>query len=343
MDRRFFLRLLAGAGSIVALGSSACGRRGQPTPGGAAVPPVPTPSAGAKPTGGEAVAAKVGKNRHTLRPVEGLDAVLSQGSDPAAMLKAGLQPYGGIEGFVHQGDAVVIKPNLAWARSPEQAANVQPALLVAIIKACRAAGAKDIVVVEHSCDSSAAAFELSGARDACKAAGVQLVAMDNESMYSQVPFAQGVNIKQDQISRDILDADVYINVPCCKVHSASVVTLAMKNQMGAIWRPQNYHEASSQFQSGGNLHQNIVDLASALRPTLVICDATHALVTNGPKGPGKVTTPKSLVISPDMVAADAVACGLMGIKPETVAHITLAEKAGLGRATGLTVKRVQAA
>ena len=338
MDRRFFLRMLAGAGSIVALGSSACGKRAATAIGTQAVPSGSKPPAG----GATATAGKIGKNRHNPHPVDGLDCVLSQGSDPAAMLKAGLQPYGGIGSFVHQGDVVVLKPNLAWARSPEQAANVQPAVLVAIIKACREAGAKEILVVEHACDTAAAAFELSGARDACKSAGVQLVAIENESMYAKTPLAQGVNLKQDQISRDILDADVYINVPCCKVHSASVVTLSMKNQMGAIWRPQDYHEASSQFQSSGNLHQNIVDLASGLRPTLVICDATHALVTNGPKGPGKVTTPKSLVISPDFVAADAVACGLMGIKPETVAHITLAEKAGLGRATGLTVKRVQA-
>jgi uncharacterized protein (DUF362 family) len=335
MDRRYFLRLIAGACSLAALG---CGKRGPSTAGG---PPVP--GAAKAPGAAEAFPGKIGKNRHNPHPVEGLDAVLSQGSDAGAMLKVGLHPYGGIEAFVHRGDTVVIKPNLAWARSPEQAANVQPAVLAAVIKACRDAGASDILIVEHPCDTPAASFELSGAQEVCKSLKVPLLAPSTESMFRKTPLSRGVNLHQDEISSHILDADCYINLACCKVHSASVVTLGLKNQMGAIRQPQNYHTTASQFEQSQNLHQNIVDLASGLRPTLVIIDAVRALVTNGPKGPGKVIQPKSLVISPDIVAADAVACGLMSIKPATVGHIARAAKLGLGRAEGLTIKRVQAA
>lgn len=254
------------------------------------------------------------------------------------MLKACLAPFGGIEAFVQKGDTVVIKPNLAWARSPEQAANVQPATLAAVIKITQAAGASEVLVVEHTIDSAVAAFDLSGAAEVCQSLKVPLVSLDHEQMYDTVAVS-GVNIHQEQIARDILDCDCYINLACCKVHSASVVTLGLKNQMGAIWRPQNYHEAKSETEQSNNLHQNIADLATALRPTLTIIDCTRTLLTNGPKGPGKVGQPRALVVSPDMVATDAVACDFLGVKPEAVAHIRLAAKAGVGRWQNLTVKR----
>jgi uncharacterized protein (DUF362 family) len=336
MRRRDFLRLVAGAAGASALTALGCGRRAaEPTAatGQAPTAPAPAPAAGG-------IVGKVGQNRHVVHPVSGLDAVTVRGSDPALMLQAGLDPFGGLAAFVHRGDAVVIKPNLAWARSPDQAANVQPAVLAALIKACQAAGAGEVLLVEHPCDSPVAAFDVSGAQQVCQDLKVRLVSLDNEKLYGQIAVP-GVNIKQTQVAQDILDCDCYINLACCKVHSASVVTLGLKNQMGTIWRPQDFHEAKSQEQQDDNLHQNIADLAGALRPTLTILDCTHALVTNGPKGPGKVVKPGALVLSPDMVAVDAVACSFLEIRPEDVRQIALASQAGVGSWQDLQVKRVQ--
>jgi len=336
MKRRDFLKFLAGVLGGSSLAGLGCGRRvGKQTAVSPPRPPLsptsPSPSSNAK----------VGRNRHDPHPVDGVDVAVSVGEDPSGMLKACLAAFGGIEAFVQRGDTVVIKPNLAWARSPEQAANVQPAVLAAVIKAAQAAGAGEVLVVEHSIDSAVAAFDLNGAAEVCKALKVPLIALDHEQMYERVAVS-GVNIHEEQIARDILDCDCYINLACCKVHSASVVTLGLKNQMGAIWRPQNYHEAKSELAQSNNLHQNIADLATALRPTLTIVDCTRALLTNGPKGPGKTGKPKALVVSPDTVAADAVACEFLGVKPNAVAHITLAAKAGVGRWQNLAIKRSHA-
>lgn len=334
MRRRDFLRFLAGVVGASSLGMLGCGRGVGKRPTTSQAPPQPAQVPPSSTTG------KVGRNRHDPHPLDSLDVAVCSGDDPSTMLKSCLEPFGGIEAFVHKGDTVVIKPNLAWARSPEQAANVQPAVLAAIIKAAQAAGAGEVLVVEHSIDSSVAAFDLSGAAEVCQALKVPLVSLDHEQMYDTVAVA-GVNIHQEQIARDLLDCDCYINVACCKVHSASVVTLGLKNQMGAIWRPQNYHEAKSETEQSNNLHQNIADLATALRPTLTIVDCTHALLTNGPKGPGKVGKPRALVVSPDTVAADAVACEFLGVKPDAIPHIALAAKAGVGRWQNLSVKRTQ--
>jgi len=340
--RRDFLKLAAGA--LGALSAAGCSRPAQqqgqaPTTGPTAGPP-------AAPGGG--LAGKVGKNRHDPHPVEGLDAVLARSTEPAkaledadAVLRAALEPFGGIEAFVQRGDNVVIKPNLAWARMPEQAANTHPAVLAAVVRACRDAGAGEVLVIEHPCDRSVVTFDMSGAQAACREIKVPLVSLDNEQLYGQVPVAKGVNITDEQVPLDLLDADVYINLPVGKVHGASVVTLGMKNQLGAVWRPQRYHESKSEEQGDDNLHQNIADLATALRPTLNIVDCAQVLLTNGPKGPGRVEAPGALVVSPDIVAVDAAVCELLSVSPDEVGHIRLAADAGLGRMRELQVKRVQ--
>ena len=347
MRRRDFLRLAgAGIGLGGLLSALGCGKKQEAAPQPIGPGPVPKPEA----TAAAPASGKVGKNRHDPHPVADLDAVVAVAENPAQapdkadeLLKAALEPYGGIEAFVQRGDTVVIKPNLAWSRSPEQAANTHPAVLAAVIKACKDAGASDVLVVEHTCDSAVVTFDLSGAQEVCKELGVPLVSLDQEGMYGQVEVKQGVNIHDEQIAQDILDADVYINVPVCKVHSAATVTLALKNQLGAIWRPQRYHEAKSEEEQSENLHQNIADLATALRPTLAVIDATRSLMTNGPKGPGKVENTGALVVSADFVAADAAACEFLGVDPASVAHIQIAAKAGVGRAKALKLKRVQVA
>ena len=65
------------------------------------------------------------------------------------------------------------------------------------------------------------------------------------------------------------------------------------------------------------------------------------LLTNGPKGPGRVEAPGALVVSPDIVAVDAAVCELLSVSPDEVGHIRLAADAGLGRMRELQVKRVQ--
>jgi uncharacterized protein (DUF362 family) len=68
----------------------------------------------------------------------------------------------------------------------------------------------------------------------------------------------------------------------------------------------------------------------------VVIDATRVLTTNGPGGPGKVITPKTVIASRDMVAADATAVAMFEwygkkMEPRQVKHIKLAHERGLGR------------
>lgn len=249
---------------------------------------------------------------------------IAKGGGPASLTKQAIAGIGGMKKFVKRGNTVVIKPNFAWARTPEQAANTHPDIVSTLIKLCKEAGAKRVVVIEHTCDSASVAFSQNGARAACASAGARLIAADSESMYRQIHIPNGKVIKSDTCLKEILDADVFINVPKAKVHGSSTITASMKNLMGANWDRGRWHSAS-------NFEQCIADYSSAVKPDLVVLDATRILLTNGPKGPGQTKDVGQVVASTDPVAIDAYAAYLLGKNPQEVNHIKYAAAMHLGQ------------
>ncbi len=79
---------------------------------------------------------------------------------------------------------------------------------------------------------------------------------------TQIPLA--VALKSTEVYEDILNADVLINVPIAKQHSAAGLTLGMKNMMGVVQNREAMHM---------NLHQSIADLNSLIKPHLTVLDA----------------------------------------------------------------------
>jgi len=331
-DRRRFLRAsagLVGAGGVALL--AGCPGR-EPTQTGTA--PGPTPksasTAAAPPSG------KGGANRLVSQPAgPDVEAVIAKGKPRPELVTTALAAYGGMSAFVRQGDRVVIKPNLGWAKGPADGVDTHPEILAAVVKACKEAGAKEVLVGEHSCDAWVAVRETSGVVDAVEGAGGRVVGWEDPRLYREVDFPAGKSTKADQVALDVLECDVLINCPKFKHHSATGICGAMKNQMGLILRPQNYHLNTDIFAKDPNLHVNIADLASAVRPTLTIVDLTNCCLTEGPKGgPGsKVKDFSTVIVSTDIVACDSLGTQILGIcKVEDVPHIRIAaDERGLGR------------
>ena len=92
--------------------------------------------------------------------------------DPVAALNAALDGIGGIGRFVHQGERVVVKPNVGWDRTPAQGANTNPALVSEMVRLCLAAGAAQVTVADVSCNDPRRSFLRSGIREAGESAGV---------------------------------------------------------------------------------------------------------------------------------------------------------------------------
>ena len=266
--------------------------------------------------------------------VEGPDLAIAKDGSAADMVAAALKPYGGIGTFVKRGQTVVIKPNIGWARMPEEAANTNPGIVAALVRQCQQAGAKAVTVLDHTCDKpSSLVYDKSGIKAAAEDAGAEVFAPDRREDYAQIEVPKGKLLDTERVVKRVLDADVLINVPIVKVHSAVGVTLAMKNLMGVIWNRQAWHASL-------DLEQCIADFSTAVRPTLIILDATHALTTNGPKGPGKVVEFGEVIAGIDPVAVDAYGARLLGKQPGEIGCIVKAHELGVGEMDldNLTIK-----
>ena len=250
--------------------------------------------------------------------------IVASKKSPAALVRAAVDALGGMKKFVKPGNTVVLKPNIAWARKPEQAANTNPEVVAEVVRLCKSAGAREVKVIDHIIDpGEAAVLKISGIGPAAQAAGARVISAGSLAMYQRVNLKRGKVLKTAEVLRDLMRADVWINVPIAKVHSGTTVTLGCKNLMGIVWDRGAWHQSAS-------LDQCIADFAAQFRPKLVILDAVRTLLTNGPKGPGRTATPGIVVAGTDPLAVDAYGVTLLGRKPQDIGHIRLAYASGVG-------------
>jgi uncharacterized protein (DUF362 family) len=97
------------------------------------------------------------------------------------------------------------------------------------------------------------------------------------------------------------------------------------------------------------LHQAVADLGRVIVPHLTILDATRALLTNGPAGPGDTRRrgawwPGRRVTSVDAYGLTVAKFNNKTMTPADARHIEFAGKAGLGEidVAKMKVKKVNA-
>ncbi|MDH5509797.1 MAG: DUF362 domain-containing protein [Nitrospinota bacterium] len=248
--------------------------------------------------------------------------VIVHGADPVKMVKAAVDRMGGIARFIKPGERVVIKPNVAWDRLPEQAANTSPTVVAAVVQLVMEARPSGIMVTDVSLNDPLRCFDRSGIRLAAELAGAR-VWIPSQGDFKPTDM-KGELLNVWPVSRAFLEADRVINIPMVKHHSLCGSSLAQKNWYGILGGRRN--------QLHQNIHTSIADLAIAVRPTLTIMDATRALMNNGPTG-GSLNDVKvfdTIVAGTDEVAIDAYSMGLLGADPAAVEFMKMSQKRGLG-------------
>jgi uncharacterized protein (DUF362 family) len=246
-----------------------------------------------------------------------------QGGEPRALVQRALADLGGISRFIGRQDVVVIKPNIAWDRTPEQAANTNPDLVAEVVRQCWNAGAKRVIVTDVSCNEPRRCFQRSGIQAAARAEGAEVILPDPE-LFREVELG-GVVLKTWPVFTPFLEADKILNLPIAKHHGLTGATLSMKNWYGILGGQRNrLHQ---------QIHQSLVDLASFMLPTLTVMDCYRILLRNGPTGGNleDVALKKTVVASIDPVALDTyVAKAYWNLDPEHLPYLQMAANRGLG-------------
>lgn len=261
------------------------------------------------------------------------DIVAVRNGGAVEMFEAGIAVLGGMKAFVKQGQKVVVKPNIAWDQPPEVPANTNPELVAAIVSHCLKAGASKVTVFDHTCHNWERAYKTSGIAKAAADAGAIVAPANLEEHYTEVELPKAKNLKKTLIHKEMLDCDVFINVPVLKHHGGAKLSLCMKNLMGVVWDRRFFHS--------NNLDQCIADMCFAPRvPDLNIIDAYRILRKNGPQGRAKEDgeLAQYQLLGTDMVALDAAATKLFGMKPEDLGFVKIAGEMGAGQADLSKVK-----
>jgi uncharacterized protein (DUF362 family) len=264
------------------------------------------------------------RRSHTVAADPALpDLAVIHGGEPRQLVQRALQELGGIQRFISRSDVVIVKPNIAWDRTPEQAANTNPEVVAEVVRQCWSAGAKKIIVTDVSCNDPRRCFLRSGIADAARAEGAEILLPD-PSKFKEVDLGGDI-LQVWPVFQPFLEVDKIINLPIAKHHSLTGATLGMKNWYGIL--------GGQRHRLHQRIHESLVDLADFVRPTLTLIDSYRVLLRNGPTGGNleDVLLKKTLLGGTDPVALDAyVAKAYWNLDNTALPYLKLAVERGLG-------------
>jgi uncharacterized protein (DUF362 family) len=280
--------------------------------------------------GDEDKAETVTRSMARPKPGENPGLAIARGSDdPGRLVTAAIDNLGGMKQFVSTGDIVVVKPNIGWSRTPEQAANTNPQVVEAIVRMCLDAGAKKVKVFDLPCNPARRTYSMSGIEAAASRAGAEVTYMDDRK-FKDITIPQGEAVKSWKMYTEAFDADVLINVPILKHHSMARVTMGMKNLMGLL--------GGNRASIHVHFDQKLADISTVIRPHLTIVDAVRVLKAHGPNSgtPNDVALVKHVIAGADPIAVDSYGARLFGEVTGTalagtdVGYIRIGHEMGLG-------------
>jgi len=236
---------------------------------------------------------------------------------PRVMVRRSLELIGASE-LVAPEDRVLIKPNYICAKHPSTGVTTDSQVVEALIEFVKECGCRDITVGDGGSGDTDRVFDAVGIRQVAARHGTQLIDLnDDERVEVSVPNALALH--KVSIAKTVLESTCIINVPKLKVHHMALVTLGIKNLMGAVLPKSIIH---------GQLNERLADLASLIRPRFNLIDGMIGSELD--EVDGKPVQMDLLISGRDIVATDAVGSAVMGIDPRRVRYLSLAERKGVG-------------
>ncbi len=256
------------------------------------------------------------------------DLVVVEGANYYDATRKAVEALGGMKQFVSKGSRVGLLVNSVFDKPGTY---TKPQIALAVITMCHEAGAASITSLEGARRSYWRRATLSTEDRE------RIDTMKDPGDTVTIDLPHGVKLKSVEILRDLLECDVFINMPIFKDHEGTRFTGVLKNIMGTTSSSTNrfFHKGavvSGYYDDPAFLSQCIADAHLVRKPTLCVADGTEMIVTNGPSGPGKIAKPRLVVAGTDGVAVDAYGATILGLRVEDVVMIQKAQEHGIGSA-----------
>ena len=217
------------------------------------------------------------------------------------------------------GKSMLLKPNL-MDYIPGVEINTHPLLVTAAVECFRRLGAKRVIVAEgpgHQRDTQLV-LRATGLEQLLREQRIPFVDLNRDQVMKVRLRADYSRLKHLWLPRTMLGKDLIVSLPKVKTHHWSGVTLSMKNMFGVV--PGVKYGWPKNLLNWHGIQQSIVDLVATVPIHFVIADAIVCMEGDGPLM-GTARRLNRIILSDDLVAADATCARLMGLLPERVAHI----------------------
>ncbi len=224
-----------------------------------------------------------------------------------------------------RGKKVLVKPNILCGEPPEKAVTTHPALVKAVVEKLKHEGA--VVTV----GDNPGVLGYGKSAKAAQTARITEAAGDCFIHLGRTPVRQALScrdISHVMIARDVLQADLVVNLPKLKTHGLTFYSGAIKNTFGYVVGGDKIR-MHSQAPTPRRFAEALVNIYMIRPPDLNIIDAVEAMEGNGPHH-GRVKKVGKVLAGDNAVCLDAAAVHLMGRSPKSIPHLAIAADKGLG-------------
>jgi uncharacterized protein (DUF362 family)/Pyruvate/2-oxoacid:ferredoxin oxidoreductase delta subunit len=216
---------------------------------------------------------------------------------------------GGMGRFVRPGQKVLLKPNMLSAHPPESCICTHPGVVLAVGRLVLEAGGSLVISDSPALDRFARVAAKSGLGEVAAELGAELVEFGRPQRVA-VPD-EGV-FKSLELSAQVFEADVIINLPKLKTHSQMLLTLGVKNLFGTVVAQRKAEWHAMVGLDRVVFASLLLDIHRTVRPALTILDGIHGMEGRGPAN-GQPRAVGLVAASTDALALDLSVCRLLGV------------------------------
>ncbi len=246
--------------------------------------------------------------------------------EPALVLEAtkkALDLLGGISSFIQPKSRVLVKPNLLMAKEPEFGGDTHPEVVRAVIKILKEINCSVYLgdgpsVWGNQVENVDEVYEKPGMKKICEEEHIELVKFEHKRWRKSLPLAVWLD-----------KCDCVVNLPKFKTHDLTVLTGAIKNLFGLVWKTYKT-ELHKKYFDTNNFSKMLVDIYEEVKPALTVIDGIVAMEGDGPATSGKLRNAGLLLAGNDCVALDSILALIMGLKPFDILTTKEAAARGLG-------------
>jgi uncharacterized protein (DUF362 family) len=223
-----------------------------------------------------------------------------------------------------RGLRVLLKPNLV-EYEPGTVINTHPQVVVGAAIALRRAGAREVVVAEGPGHRRDLEYLLSstGMLQALASERVPFVDLNHDDVHPVQLRSWFTALPELALPQAVLDADLVVSMPKLKTHHWAGLTCSMKNLFGVV--PGAVYGWPKNLLHFRGIDESILDLVATVRPGLAIVDGVVGMEGDGPIM-GVPKTAGVVLMGRDLVAVDASAARVMGLRPGGVRYLDVASQ-----------------